>query len=153
MAKALGGPHAAARRSAPPYKLPWSQPMSARSEAIDRISPTLRPRRTAVMRMNWRDLLFLHWPVSANALRALIPPQLELDLFEGRRTSVWFRSPWPASGRWRAPVWGLSSFHETNVRTYVRLGGRDPGVWFFSLDAANGVAVELARSLFHLPYH
>ena len=51
------------------------------------------------------------------------------------------------------PVPGLSSFHETNVRTYVRLGDRDPGVWFFSLDAANRIAVKLARSLFHLPYH
>jgi uncharacterized protein YqjF (DUF2071 family) len=50
-------------------------------------------------------------------------------------------------------VWGLSSFHETNVRTYVRLGNRDPGVWFFSLDAASSIAVCLARSLFHLPYH
>jgi uncharacterized protein YqjF (DUF2071 family) len=26
-------------------------------------------------------------------------------------------------------------------------------VWFFSLDAANLMAVRLARSLFHLPYH
>jgi uncharacterized protein YqjF (DUF2071 family) len=47
----------------------------------------------------------------------------------------------------------LSNFHETNVRTYVHREGRDPGVWFFSLDAANAIAVRLARSWFHLPYH
>ena len=51
------------------------------------------------------------------------------------------------------PVWGLSSFHETNLRTYVRLGNRDPGVWFFNLEAANSIAVLLARALYHLPYH
>ena len=51
------------------------------------------------------------------------------------------------------PVWGLSSFHETNLRTYVRLADRDPGVWFFNLEAANSIAVRLARALFHLPYH
>ncbi len=127
---------------------------TATGVAIDRISPTLRPRRHAVMWMNWRDLLFLHWPVPADALRALIPPQLELDLFEG--TAYVGLVPFTMTGVRPVgvpPVPGLSSFHETNVRTYVRLGNRDPGVWFFSLDAANGIAVKLARSLFHLPYH
>jgi uncharacterized protein len=37
------------------------------------------------------------------------------------------------------------------VRTYVRAGDK-PGVWFFSLDAANRIAVEAARAWFHLPY-
>jgi uncharacterized protein len=126
---------------------------SASAAAIDRISPTLRPRRLAVMRMIWRDLLFLHWPVPAEALRALVPPQLELDLFDG--TAYVGLVPFTMTGVRPVgvpPVPGLSSFHETNVRTYVRLGDRDPGVWFFSLDAANRIAVKLARSLFHLPY-
>lgn len=126
----------------------------ASKAAIDRISPTLRPPRPAIMRMNWRYLLFLHWPVPADQLRALIPPQLELDLFEG--TAYVGLVPFTMTGVRPVgvpPVPGLSSFHETNVRTYVRLGDRDPGVWFFSLDAANGIAVKLARSLFHLPYH
>jgi uncharacterized protein len=127
---------------------------SATGVAIDRISPTLRPRRHAVMRMNWRDLLFLHWPVPADALRALIPPRLELDRFEG--TAYVGLVPFTMTGVRPVgvpPVPGLSSFHETNVRTYVRLGDRDPGVWFFSLDAANRIAVMLARNRFHLPYH
>jgi uncharacterized protein YqjF (DUF2071 family) len=38
-----------------------------------------------------------------------------------------------------------------NVRTYVSRAGK-PGVWFFSLDAANRVAVWAARFAFHLPY-
>ena len=38
------------------------------------------------------------------------------------------------------------------MRTYVHSGGKDPGVWFFSLDAANAIAVEIARSTFGLPY-
>lgn len=39
------------------------------------------------------------------------------------------------------------------LETYVHVAGRDPGVWFFSLDAANAIAVRIARALFHLPYH
>jgi uncharacterized protein YqjF (DUF2071 family) len=46
---------------------------------------------------------------------------------------------------------GFSRFPELNVRTYVVRDGK-PGVWFFSLDAANAVAVWGARALFHLPY-
>ncbi len=38
------------------------------------------------------------------------------------------------------------------MRTYVHVGGRDPGVWFFSLDASNPLAVLGARTVFHLPY-
>jgi hypothetical protein len=38
-----------------------------------------------------------------------------------------------------------------NVRTYVRVGGA-PGVYFFSLDATNPVAIAAARTMFHLPY-
>ena len=45
----------------------------------------------------------------------------------------------------------LSAFPELNVRTYVRHRGRC-GVYFFSLDATNPVAVRVARALFHLPY-
>ena len=40
---------------------------------------------------------------------------------------------------------GVSAFHETNVRTYVHAKGKDPGVWFYSLDAANSIAVRAAR--------
>jgi len=36
---------------------------------------------------------------------------------------------------------------ELNVRTYVTFDGK-PGVWFFSLDARNSVAVAVARTWF-----
>ena len=45
----------------------------------------------------------------------------------------------------------LSDFPELNLRTYVTAEGR-PGVWFFSLDAHNPLAVRLARATFKLPY-
>ncbi len=122
-------------------------------EQIDRIAPTRRPDRRVVMRQSWRNLLFLHWPIEVGQLRPLIPEALSIDTFEG----VAYVGLVPFSMRRVRPAglpavpW-LSNFHETNVRTYVHLEGRDPGVWFFSLDAANPVAVQLARRLFFLPY-
>ena len=58
-----------------------------------------------------------------------------------------FRPPWLPS----LPV--VSRFHEVNLRTYVHRGGRVPGVWFFSLDAASRPAVIGARAWFRLAYH
>ena len=106
------------------------------------------------MRQKWRDLLFIHWPVDPEALRPLIPAPLELDLFVG--SAYVGLVPFTMTGVRPVglpAVAGLSNFHETNVRTYVRLGDHDPGVWFFNLEAANSIAVLLARRLFHLPYH
>ncbi|MDZ4718171.1 MAG: DUF2071 domain-containing protein [Roseiflexaceae bacterium] len=114
------------------------------------VSP--RPSGPWVMAMEWRDLLFAHWPIPAAALRGLIPPTLELQTFDGwawigivpfRMTNV--RPRMVPSLPW------ISHFAELNVRTYVTAGGK-PGVWFFSLDAANPLAVQVARATFHLPY-
>ena len=45
----------------------------------------------------------------------------------------------------------FADFAELNVRTNVTAGGK-PGVWFFSLDATQPLAVRVARGLFHLAY-
>jgi uncharacterized protein len=121
---------------------------------IHRITPSRRPRQLAVMRQNWRDLLFVHWPIKPEALRPLVNSQLELDLFEG--TAYVGLVPFTMTGvrpvGLPAVAW-ISNFHETNVRTYVRFADCDPGVWFFNLEAASAIAVLLARRLFYLPYH
>ena len=127
--------------------------MDQPSVAIDRIAPTVRPRRIPVMRQHWRNLLFLHWECPVEALRSLVPPPLEIDVHEGKT----YIGLVPFTMRHVRPIWApsvpwLSFFHETNVRAYVRLGG-EPGVWFFSLDAANPIAAALGRSWFRLPYH
>jgi hypothetical protein len=108
------------------------------------------------MAQQWHTLLFAHWPLPTEIMRRFVPPQLELDLFAG---SAWLGVvPFQMAGvRLRAtpPLPWLSTFPELNVRTYVR--SRDPahprpGVYFFSLEAANPLAVRVARAFFRLPY-
>jgi hypothetical protein len=102
--------------------------------------------------MGWRDLAFLHWPLSPEALRAKIPSGLTLDTFEGE--SFLGVVPFHMKGvrpRFVPPLPFVSSFVELNVRTYV-VGCGKPGVWFFSLDASSRLAVRGARRFFHLPY-
>jgi uncharacterized protein len=111
------------------------------------------PTRPWTWRQSWRDLLFLHWPVPAAALRPHVPPGLAIQEFGG--TSWVGVVPFRMTGVMRRPlpdVPGLSAFPELNVRLYVEAEGK-PGVWFLSLDAANPVAVWAARRFFHLPYY
>ena len=104
------------------------------------------------MQMRWRELLFAHWVVDASMVRPLIPAGLQLDLFEDRCYvgAVPFLME-RVTPRLVPPLPGLHAFPELNLRTYVTLGGK-PGVWFFSLDAGQKLAVRVARRLFHLPY-
>jgi uncharacterized protein YqjF (DUF2071 family) len=104
------------------------------------------------MHMTWHDLLFMHWPVSPDLVRPLIPAGLELDFYD-RRAWIGVVPFYMTDVRPdRFPRFMASRFPEVNVRTYVRHKGR-PGVWFFSLDAADRVAVLGARRFYHLPYH
>lgn len=125
-----------------------------RSTLIDRIAPTRAPEQAQVLWQTWADLLFVHWELPAEVLAPHLPRGLTLDTFEGRA----FVGVVPFTMKDIRPVYlpavpGISDFHETNVRTYVHVEGRDPGVWFFSLDAASRLGVFLGRSWFKLPYH
>jgi uncharacterized protein len=110
------------------------------------------PRTPWVMGQTWERLLFAHWEVDAALLGALVPPGLELDTYEGR---AWIGvTPFRVVGlrpRRLPPVPRLSTFLETNVRTYVTRDGR-PGILFFSLDASSLAAVAVARATYRLPY-
>ncbi len=110
------------------------------------------PKQPWVMRMTWSEFLFAHWPIEPEKVAALLPAGVTLDTCDGM---AWIGvEPFQMSNiapRLCPPIPGLSRFLELNVRTYVTVGGK-PGVWFFSLDAASGVAVRVARATFNLPY-
>jgi uncharacterized protein len=101
----------------------------------------------------WDSILFVHWAMEAGALRPLLPDRVSVDEHDGRAyvsltpfTLVGGRiGPLP-------PLPGLRTFHELNVRTYVRGPNGEPAIWFFSLEAANPLAAALARFALRLPY-
>ncbi|MBT4864886.1 MAG: DUF2071 domain-containing protein [Planctomycetaceae bacterium] len=127
--------------------------MTDESANIDRIAATRRPAERAIGYQTWSKLLFVHWRVSPHEIAELLPSRLTIDTFDG---SAWIGMvPFHMSGVrpwWSPPVPGISSFHETNVRTYVHLKGEEPGVWFFSLDANSSLAVRIARWKWRLNY-
>jgi uncharacterized protein len=105
--------------------------------------------------MSWKRLLFAHWPISARQLSPLVPIDYDLDTFDG---SAWVGVvPFIMENvklRGVAQIPGTDRFPEVNVRTYVRdKKSGQHGVYFFSLDVTNVLAVSIARAWYKLPYH
>lgn len=125
------------------------------------MSPTLeqrlalreRPNGSPVMRQTWAGLLFAHWPVDPALIAARLPPGLHVDTYDGQ---AWLGVVPFFMERVRPvglpPLPWLSWFMELNLRTYVHDDSGNAGVWFFSLDCNQPLAVEIARRAFHLPY-
>jgi hypothetical protein len=107
------------------------------------------------MTQRWNDLLFAHWRVPAVQVAALLPAGLQVDTFQG---SAWLGVVpfWMDRIKFRGlpAIPGARSFPELNLRTYVRESRTGTaGVYFFSLDAGNLLAVAAARMFYHLPYY
>ncbi|HSU85713.1 MAG TPA: DUF2071 domain-containing protein [Chthoniobacterales bacterium] len=118
-----------------------------------RLAVRARPVAPAVMYQQWRDLLFLHWEYPITAIASTLPRSLYVDTFGGKAylgiVPFFMRNVRP---RFLPAVRGISHFMELNLRTYVYDEAGVPGVWFYSLDANQWLAVEVARRLFGLPY-
>ena len=110
------------------------------------------PSKNWILRQTWSNLLFIHWPISAELLRPHIPSSLQIDTYNGTAwlgvvafvmEGIYFR--------------GLSTlsltpkFQEINVRTYVQCNGK-PGVYFMSLDVGDWASLKVAKRWYRLPY-
>ena len=110
--------------------------------------------RHPVMLQGWHDLAAFHWRYDPSEVQALLPDGFVVDAFDG---SAWVGLIPLHMRRIRVPglpAFGpLSTFPETNVRTYITdaLGRR--GVWFFSLDVTRLAPALVARVGYRLPYN
>ncbi len=129
------------------------EPIPSLPNEAQRLATRMRPAGNAVMYQQWRDLLFLHWEYSAAAIQATLPDGLFVDTFDGKAylgvVPFFMKNIRP---RFLPAVPGISNFMELNLRTYVHNRAGVPGVWFYSLDANQWLAVKIARHFFHLPY-
>ncbi len=105
-----------------------------------------------VMVQRWETLTFLHWPFDPAAVQRLLPPGLWVETAGG---AAWVGLVPFFMKVARPPIrplpW-LTTFCETNVRTYVHDDRGNSGIWFLSLDAARLGAVVVARTTYRLPY-
>ncbi|WP_020527281.1 YqjF family protein [Flexithrix dorotheae] len=121
----------------------------------DRLHQRVRPvDRKPSMFQKWQELLFIHWEIDPEIIQKTLPKGLYVDTFEGKTylglVPFYMRGIRPS---FFPAVPGISNFLEVNVRTYVHDKNGVPGVWFYSLDANQRLAVKIARAFFKLPYH
>lgn len=111
-----------------------------------------RMEKPWIMRQEWHDVLFLHWPIPSNLLEEHVPAELEIDLYDGMAwiSLVLFKAK-RTRLRLLPPIPGSGTYLELNVRTYVKYKG-ELGVFFFSLDADSILAVKAASTGDFLPY-
>ena len=118
----------------------------------------VRPRATApvahpVMHQGWLDLTSVHWRYDPEVVQRLLPPGFRVDTFDG---AAWVGIIPFLMHRVRPPglppLGRLSTFLETNVRTYLVAPDGRRGVWFASLDVTRLVPALVARATYGLPY-
>ena len=113
------------------------------------------PRRVEkpVMFQSWNHISFLHWRCPPALIQSMLPVGLQADLFD---STAWVGlTPFLVENLHPPllpPLPWLSRFPETNLRTYVIGPDGEPGIWFFSLEAARALAVAAARTFYRLPY-
>lgn len=105
------------------------------------------------LRNRWDNLAFVHWAYQPEVVEALLPEGLEVDTFGGMAyvSLVPFEMN-QATPRFVPALPWISSFAETNVRTYVVDSAGNRAVWFFSLEANRLPIVAFARWLLGFPY-
>lgn len=106
-----------------------------------------------VMLQGWHDLAALHWRYEPAEVQRLLPPGFTVDTFDG---SAWVGLIPFHMRRIRLPglppFGPLSTFPETNVRTYIVDPTGRRGVWFMSLDITRALPTAVARVGYRLPY-
>lgn len=112
-------------------------------EATDIISPAIR--------LVGRDVLFVHWPVDPEMLRANLPEQVEIDTFEGTGWVSAVLQEVASVGLDAAPVSPLPAFPQLDFRTYVSHDG-EPGVYFLTCDTGQQLNTLVGSRTFGLPF-
>lgn len=107
----------------------------------------------AVMLQGWYDLTALHWRYEPAEVQALLPDGFVVDTFDG---SAWVGLIPFHMQRIRIPglppFGPLSTFPETNIRSYLVDPTGRRGVWFMSLDITRLLPTIVARVGYRLPY-
>jgi uncharacterized protein len=121
------------------------------AERITAASPgTLR---RAVMLQGWHDLASVHWRYDPAVVQRLLPDGYRVDTFDD---VAWVGLIPFHMSRIRLPglppFGPLSTFPETNIRTYIVDPSGRRGVWFASLDVTRLVPVLVAKATYQLPY-
>jgi uncharacterized protein YqjF (DUF2071 family) len=104
-------------------------------------------------RQSWRNAVALHWPISGEVLRPLLPPGLTPTLLDGHcRITLAAFEVTEVEVTARVPLPQLPPFAQVEIRTYAEDRDGRTGVWYLHLAASSAAAATAARVGFGLTY-
>ena len=100
-----------------------------------------------LLELSCRDMLFVHWPIDAEALRPYVPRSLTIDTYDG---SAWvgfvaFQVGSIETANTSIPA--VAPFLNLNLRTFVQ-DGSQTGIYFLSSDINSRAATAIGHRLF-----
>lgn len=93
----------------------------------------------------------LHYKISFEDLRKVVPAELPLEDHNGKYYVSFFAFNMMVRPRWLPPLPVISRFTELNFRTYLTIDGK-PGVYFFTLEAGKKLSAWISRTVTGLNY-
>jgi uncharacterized protein YqjF (DUF2071 family) len=108
--------------------------------------------RVPVLMADWLSVAFVHWPVDAAAVQAMLPPGLTVDLYDHQAWLTITPLRMAGVGLPYAGALPRLTFAETNVRTYVRVADERDGIYFLQIEAASALMTMAARAAAGAPY-
>lgn len=118
-----------------------------------RFLPFQRAMTAPLTRQTWKNFVALHWPVSGDALRPLLPPSLTPALLDGHcRVTLAAFEVAAVEVATSLPLPKLPPFAQIEVRTYAQDATGAVGVWYLALAASSATAASAARMAFGLDY-
>lgn len=110
------------------------------------------PDKSWTYYQEWNRAVFLHWEISLEILKELVPKELTIDTINGKAyISIVPFTMENIRPKYLPSIGFISNFHEINVRTYVVQNGKK-GVYFLNIEAEKLISVLVSKHLSGLPY-
>ncbi len=110
------------------------------------------PNANWIYYQEWNRAIFLHWKVSLEVLQQWVPPQFNIDCFEGEAyISLVAFTMEKIRPRYLPSLKFISDFDEINIRTYIDNDNKK-GVYFLNIEAGKLLSSLIAKGISGLPY-
>ncbi|MCF7559462.1 DUF2071 domain-containing protein [Sabulilitoribacter multivorans] len=111
------------------------------------------PERSWKFYQEWNKAIFLHWEVEPEAIKPLLPKEIELDTINGKTWLSLVAFDMNHIGIRSLPkVPHISDFHEINIRVYITCNGK-PSVYFLSMEGSKRSSCKVLKTISKFPYY
>ena len=110
------------------------------------------PKRSWTFYQEWNNAIFLHWEVSPELIKPLLPKNIELDIIKGKTWVSLVAFDMNNIGIRNLPkIPHISDFQEINIRVYITCNGK-PSVYFLSMEGSKQSSCKVLKVLSKFPY-